>query len=1085
MKILKLRFKNLNSLYGEWFIDFTSAEYQSNGLFALTGPTGSGKSTILDAICLALYGETPRLGKITKNTNELMSRQTGECYAEVVFEAKSGTFRCHWSQHRARKKATGKLADAKHEIANAINGQILETKKREVAISIEEKTGMDFDRFTRSILLAQGRFDTFLKANAEQKSRVLEQITGTEIYSKISIRVHEQHKSEREKLLILQAKISGIDILSDEQETELQNTLLNQTHLEETTNAHLQNTTKAIIWLTKINELTDDIIALNEEDKKQTILIEAFKEQRKELEWAVKASHLEGVYARLLALRQQQKEEHTSLINKKNQVPEIEASLIKTQILMKEAEQATLKAKETEKYYTPIIQKTRLLDQQIADKAELIKTSQIDGRLLSKQLAKDISQQKQNTSNIKTIEQDIMSIDDYFTQYSADELLVTQFSAIEAQLKNIQSLQNNVSEKESALKSAEKNCKGLEKKHLTASNHLISHNEHLKQAKQQLDRHKKQLSHHLNERLLREYRTEKESLLREKALLTKIASLSDERNKLQDGKACPLCGAKDHPYAQGNIPLIESTDQKINTLTQFITQAELIEEKIKDSEKLEQKASKELTHTEKKVIRAKTDDSHAQEIKKELNNMLNKEIQHCDQLKQETLITLQPLDISSISLSNINTLLLSLEAKLKNWQAQKTKKHGFEQQYHQFNRHLEQLKGLITAQQQALNEKNQHTDQLQDQHKQQSTERTHLLGTKNPNKEENHLKQAVFDAERIEKQQNTHHEDAKHLLSILNNDISTLTQNILNRSNTLEDSEKHFIHHLKTSAFIDESTFINSRLSIEKRDQLSLHAKKLDDKKIKIQGKKLDREEHLAQEHNKKITELDLITLESKHKEIDNHLKQIINDIATLKLRLDDNKLALKRIKKQKQAIDQQQEQCRKWAQLHNLIGSADGKKFRTFAQGLTFERMVSYANKQLEKMTDRYLLIRDNNKPLELNVIDHYQAGEIRSTKNLSGGESFIISLTLALGLSKMASHKVRVDSLFLDEGFGTLDEEALETALETLSVLQQDGKIIGIISHVTALKERISTQIAIQPLSGGKSSISGVGCQSIPAKT
>ena len=140
---------------------------------------------------------------------------------------------------------------------------------------------------------------------------------------------------------------------------------------------------------------------------------------------------------------------------------------------------------------------------------------------------------------------------------------------------------------------------------------------------------------------------------------------------------------------------------------------------------------------------------------------------------------------------------------------------------------------------------------------------------------------------------------------------------------------------------------------------------------------------------------------------------------------------------------------------------------------------MVKHANIQLQKMTDRYLLIRDTNQPLELNVVDNYQAGEIRSTRNLSGGESFIVSLTLALGLSKMASRKVSVDSLFLDEGFGTLDEETLETALETLSGLQHGGKLIGIISHVSGLKERISTQLNISPVSGGKSSLTGPGCK------
>jgi exonuclease SbcC len=139
---------------------------------------------------------------------------------------------------------------------------------------------------------------------------------------------------------------------------------------------------------------------------------------------------------------------------------------------------------------------------------------------------------------------------------------------------------------------------------------------------------------------------------------------------------------------------------------------------------------------------------------------------------------------------------------------------------------------------------------------------------------------------------------------------------------------------------------------------------------------------------------------------------------------------------------------------------------------------MTRHANQHLMKMTDRYLLMRDASQPLELNVIDNYQAGEIRSTKNLSGGESFIVSLALALGLSQMASRTVRVDSLFLDEGFGTLDEDTLETALATLAGLRQDGKLIGVISHVPALKERIGTQIQVIPETGGQSILIGPGC-------
>ena len=163
--------------------------------------------------------------------------------------------------------------------------------------------------------------------------------------------------------------------------------------------------------------------------------------------------------------------------------------------------------------------------------------------------------------------------------------------------------------------------------------------------------------------------------------------------------------------------------------------------------------------------------------------------------------------------------------------------------------------------------------------------------------------------------------------------------------------------------------------------------------------------------------------------------------------------------------------------QLHTLIGSNDGKKFRNFAQGITFELLISNANIRLREMSDRYLLIHSSDRPLELNIIDAYQAGEVRSTKNLSGGESFIVSLALALGLSAMTSATTQIDSLFLDEGFGTLDEDALEIAIATLVGLRNQGKLVGIISHVASLKDRIPTQIEIIPGSGGINTIIGPG--------
>ena len=153
MKILAIRFRNLNSLVGEWSIDLRHPAYEEQGLFAITGPTGAGKTTILDAVCLALYGRTPRLVNVKKSGNEIMSRQTGDCFAEVLFRVGGQEFRCHWSQRRARKKPSGELQDPRHELS--CGDKVLESSIKGVARRVEELTGMDFARFTRAVLLAQ------------------------------------------------------------------------------------------------------------------------------------------------------------------------------------------------------------------------------------------------------------------------------------------------------------------------------------------------------------------------------------------------------------------------------------------------------------------------------------------------------------------------------------------------------------------------------------------------------------------------------------------------------------------------------------------------------------------------------------------------------------------------------------------------------------------------------------------------------------------------------------------------------------------------------------------------------------------
>lgn len=295
----------------------------------------------------------------------------------------------------------------------------------------------------------------------------------------------------------------------------------------------------------------------------------------------------------------------------------------------------------------------------------------------------------------------------------------------------------------------------------------------------------------------------------------------------------------------------------------------------------------------------------------------------------------------------------------------------------------------------------------------------------------------------------------------------------------MQTLEVSFSNELRVAEFADEHVFSACRLTPQERERLKADAKALDDRQIDVQARLKDRENRLAQEVDKKLSVTSREVLELEYATLDKQVALLRDVIAGIRHQLQTNQAAVYSMQEKLAGITAQKHECSRWERLHDLVGSADGKKYRNFAQGLTFEIVIDHANRQLQKLTDRYLLVHDRDKPLALNVIDSYQAGEIRSTRNLSGGESFIVSLALALGLSRMASRNVRIDSLFLDEGFGTLDEEALDTALDMLASLQQDGKLIGVISHVPMLKVRISTQIEVIPQTGGRSRVVGPGVQ------
>lgn len=1175
MKIKQLEFENINSLSGHWKIDFTDTIFDNFGqLFIISGPTGAGKTTILDAICLALYGKTPRQETVNKGKNEVMTWGKTSCYAKVTFEVNGRTYVSGWEQSYTRNKKLGDYKRSLFCIEDNGTERNLSGTKRDSYNEIVKIIGLDFAQFTQAVLLPQGDFARFLSSEVKERTEILEKLSGGEKYRMIAGKTHEHFKEEENKLKNLQNELGNIEqmCLKDEDVVRIKEELCDKKHYLEKLKCEQNKIAEQKQWRKNLEKLSNDYNNAKMEYEEAENESSRFESQRKLLGAARLVVKL---LPQFLMLKKNRKDKTAREQENENNAQQLEILKKNTAVAESRKSKADnffyiIETKKNEAQ--PLWEEVLKLDEQVINSKQ-----RYEEAVVSEQ---NLRRQQQNVQNqIQNVQQKLIDLrneeaeeNNYANQFADDEKLVENFEAwqerakyfaerrceIERLRKNINRYETDLSlindEKNAAQKTIDELLEYQKRNAVDGGlapvlSEIRIEAENVRRKCEQFadlqsrlaivqrNVQQKQIDLDEAERYYNDTNKKLDGLYVDE--LGKISAFL--RSYLKDGDSCPVCGGKYSKNEHNELNLKTGVHMLVQHIESVQKEKEAAAEKLakakeymndalwdKDSnQQLYSEAVKSIHDSVSEILRkvadfgcTNFDTSEFSIIPQKLEKLLqqlevrrkkwddSKQNLECavnilteKKLSEKNLIEniavkkselneknahfendwngfkfiLSPwkADIAMDELENVMQLLKKRKA---DWLRHRDNLMAIRQNIAQLQTELSEKNTFYSQNSKDLAEKSRITENAKIENENIYKKRTDLFGTKNLKAEKRKLDDTLK-AAREEK------EACELLFAQVQKQLTETTAKMENEiaelksvSENLQKAESNFIQNYQAIGFDCEA-------DVENAAKIDREALEKEESKIKSRCDKADEalricRKNFDDEISRALTEKNMEQLNNDFAKYEDEMRNITDEISDFTHKLMSHDENMKHFDEKRKVLDEQKKRYEKWGKMKMLMGTADGETFAQFVQSITLKQLIAEANIHLRKITPRYQLIANPAENVSLYLTDLDLGNERRSVSNLSGGEKFLVSLSLALGISSMASRKVKIDTLFLDEGFGTLDSEALASTVNMLQVQQQEsGKMLGIITHIETLKDEFPLKIEVKKKGQGISVLEGPG--------